>query len=56
MAVRINTDDCIACGICEGTCPMGAILVGDIVQVEESLCVDCGACIAACPMGCIEDE
>ncbi len=54
MAYKIN-DNCISCGTCEATCPMGAISQGDgKYEIDESVCVECGACEAACPAGAIE--
>ena len=40
---------CVACGVCEGRCPMGAIVVeGDVACVDASKCLGCGACTATC--------
>ncbi len=52
MAITIS-DECIACGACEGTCPMGAISVADVAEVEDDSCVECGACLGACPVEAI---
>lgn len=50
MAVKVN-DSCVGCGTCEGTCPVGAIVVTDgIAVVDESTCVECGACVSNCPV------
>ncbi len=56
MAHVIN-DNCIACGTCEGECPVGAIAQGDdkyVINADE--CIDCGACASACPTEAIEAE
>lgn len=53
MAYKIN-DECVSCGACEATCPVGAITEGDGKYVISEDCVECGACAAGCPMGAIE--
>ena len=56
MAHRI-TDECVACGACEGTCPVGAISLGDNgIYVISDECVDCGACAEGCPVEPIKAE
>ena len=53
MAYKI-TDNCVACGTCQGECPTGAISEGDIYKIDPNVCIDCGTCADACPMGAIE--
>ena len=49
MAHKI-TDDCIACGTCEDTCPVGAVSEGgDKYVIDASKCTDCGECAENCP-------
>ena len=43
MAHKV-TDECVACGACVDTCPVGAISLEDKAVVDASACVDCGAC------------
>ena len=52
MAHKV-TDECVACGACVDTCPVGAISLEDKAVVDASACVDCGACEGACPTGAI---
>lgn len=54
MAAEINTDLCVGCGACEGTCPVGAIKIDDgKAVVDGDACVSCGACTGACPVEAI---
>ena len=56
MAHKI-TDECISCGSCAGTCPVGVITEGDDKYVVDAdSCIDCGACEDACPVGAIIAE
>ena len=50
--------DCVACGVCADTCPMGAIIIdrGMRAVVDVKTCVGCGKCAAACPAGVIPIE
>ena len=53
MAYSI-TDECIACGSCEDTCPVEAISEGeDKYVIDPNLCNDCGACADQCPVEAI---
>ena len=47
------SDECISCGSCAGTCPVGAISEGDAKYEISDECVECGACAAVCPVGAI---
>ena len=51
MAYKI-TNDCIACGSCEGECPVGCISEGDgKYEIDANECVECGSCAGVCPVG-----
>ena len=55
MAYKIS-DACVACGACEGQCPVGAISQGDSqYQIDEAACIECGTCAGACPVGAINN-
>lgn len=52
----VDKKRCVACGVCENTCPLAAVKVhrGCYAVVEEILCVGSGKCAKSCPVGCIE--
>jgi len=61
----VDEDLCCGCGICESTCPYGAVeRVKKVINgkerlvshVTEGLCKGCGSCTSACPAGAIEQK
>ena len=42
-------DDCIACGTCQGECPVEAISEGEKYSINPDLCTECGTCASVCP-------
>ena len=56
MAYVIH-DDCLSCGACADTCPVGCIEMGDSIYViNADECANCGSCADACPVGAISEE
>ena len=55
MAHTVSSE-CVACGACVDTCPVGAITMKDKAVVDAASCVDCGACEGVCPTGAIQAE
>ncbi len=54
MAVKIDTNTCIGCAACVGTCPVQALSMNnDKAKVDPVICVDCGACVGVCPVGAL---
>ena len=53
---HVISDECLACGACEDTCPVGAIALDEAkgIYVINDECVDCGACEDGCPVGAIK--
>lgn len=54
----VISDDCIACGACEGECPVSAISDGNNGKfvIDAATCIDCGACAGTCPVSAISPE
>jgi len=48
------TDECINCGACVDTCPVGAISEGSPIHVIDEKCISCGACLGICPVNAIK--
>lgn len=55
MARKVS-GDCIACGTCVDTCPVGAISMDATAVIDADTCIDCGACEGACPVSAISAE
>ncbi len=52
MALTIN-DECINCGTCVDSCPLGAISEGADKYVINEDCTECRACVDSCPVNAI---
>ena len=52
----IDSDKCNACGLCETSCPFGAIIVENEVAKTNDLCTLCAACVNVCPQGALGIE
>ena len=56
----IDADLCTACGLCEETCPEGAISPGEVdgkevFIIDPVLCTNCGECAESCPVEAIAE-
>jgi len=49
----VEQSRCTACGLCERLCPMRAIRVTSVANVDARRCNGCGTCVQNCPQGAI---
>lgn len=47
----VDASRCTKCMACEAVCPVKAISVGDLPEVDQIACIGCGACVSECPVG-----
>jgi heterodisulfide reductase subunit A2 len=56
----VNSNACVGCLKCLGTCPFGAIKEEElrngktVAKVIETVCAGCGVCTSTCPCGAIQ--
>ena len=55
ISLRLDTDRCAGCGLCETVCPHGVFLVekGKARIQDREACIECGACARNCPADAI---
>ena len=58
MAIKIDAEKCIGCGICVKECPFEAMTMtvgegGKKLPETGNGCTECGRCVEACPKGAI---
>ena len=55
---EIISDKCIACQICIGECPVGAIELSSegVAHIDPEVCVGCGKCLESCPVEAVRFE
>lgn len=51
--VKIDTDLCIGCGICEAECPIHALKVIDGKSTLVGPCEGIGRCVEVCPVSAL---
>jgi NAD-dependent dihydropyrimidine dehydrogenase PreA subunit len=52
-SASVKEDECTACGSCEEVCPMKAIIINDVAEIDIERCIGCGLCISSCPDGAL---
>jgi ferredoxin len=53
LRARVDPDKCLGCGLCEASCPAGAIGIQKTASIDVKRCINCGLCIEVCPQGAI---
>ncbi|TAK31112.1 MAG: 4Fe-4S dicluster domain-containing protein [Chloroflexota bacterium] len=49
MAVVVDKEKCVGCGVCVPTCSVDALRTWGVVSVDEEACFDCLVCVPHCP-------
>lgn len=56
--MKVDTNVCVGCGACVGSCPVNAISFnadGKAV-IDQGVCIQCGTCEGVCPVGAISNN
>ena len=50
----VDASRCTRCGACVEVCPVSAVTLDDLPQVDQIACIGCGACVSECPVSVFE--
>ena len=55
FVAQYASEECIACGACVDICPMAALTLDELdnINFEQDRCIGCGLCVGLCPTGSI---
>jgi electron transfer flavoprotein alpha subunit len=54
--LKIDHQTCNLCGLCQKSCPFGAISAGEETVAVDERCTLCGACVNVCPQSALSIE
>jgi electron transfer flavoprotein alpha subunit len=54
--LKIDHQICNLCGLCQKSCPFGAISAGEETVTVDERCTLCGACVNVCPQAALSIE
>ncbi len=56
--MKVDSDLCVGCGECVPYCPMEAISVDGVAEIDQEACVECHICFRTkvCPMNALQIE
>ena len=49
----VERSRCTGCGLCEQLCPVRAIRVTYVANIDAQRCTGCGVCVQNCPQGAV---
>lgn len=52
--VRIETNNCLQCGLCQKVCPAAAVSKAEKYTIDGGLCLTCLECVSQCPKKAIK--
>jgi uncharacterized protein (DUF362 family)/NAD-dependent dihydropyrimidine dehydrogenase PreA subunit len=50
---QVDVERCVQCGVCEASCPVGALRLNPYPTFDREMCIECYCCHELCPEGAI---
>ena len=50
---EVDVEKCVQCGICEESCPVGALRLDPYPVITPEKCIECYCCHELCPEGAV---